>query len=108
MKTPALYIGHGAPWLLDDPVWGGQLENWADELGKPKAILIVSAHWEAAPLSLTSIEPHTPLIYDFGGFDPKYYQIQYDAPVAPELAARITKLMDEHVEHHRRGLDHVS
>jgi 4,5-DOPA dioxygenase extradiol len=106
MKTPALYIGHGAPWLLDDPVWGGQLSNWASEMDKPKAILIVSAHWEAAPLSLSSIEPDTPLIYDFGGFDQKYYQIQYKAPVAPELARRIKMLMGEHVEEHRRGLDH--
>jgi 4,5-DOPA dioxygenase extradiol len=42
---PALYIGHGAPPLLDDPTWSGQLATWAPDLPRPKAILIVSAHW---------------------------------------------------------------
>jgi 4,5-DOPA dioxygenase extradiol len=49
---PALYIGHGAPPLLDDPIWSGQLANLATEFARPKAILIVSAHWESAPLTL--------------------------------------------------------
>ena len=39
---PALYIGHGAPPLLDDPIWSGQLAAWARDLPRPKAILIVS------------------------------------------------------------------
>ena len=47
---PALYIGHGAPPLLDDPLWSGQLAAWAGDLPRPKAILIVSAHWESAPV----------------------------------------------------------
>ena len=80
MKTPALYIGHGAPMLLDDPVWSSELSQWSDQLEKPKAILIVSAHWESAPLALSSIERGTPLIYDFGGFHPKFYQLQYNVP----------------------------
>ncbi len=105
-KTAALYLSHGAPPLLDDIRWGGELAAWSGNLDKPKAILIVSAHWESAPLSLTSTEPGTPLIYDFGGFAPKYYQLQYPAPVAPELAARIKSLIGEPVVEHRRGLDH--
>ena len=75
-KLPALYLGHGAPILLEDQLWTSQLANWSKNLEKPKAILIVSAHWESAPLSLTSIEP-TSLIYDFAGFHPKYYNLQY-------------------------------
>jgi len=106
-RTPSLFIGHGAPLLLDDPIWSGQLEKWSSELTRPSAILIVSAHWESAPLSLSSIEPSTPLIYDFGGFDPKFYNLQYTAPVAPELASRITALMGESVvTQTKRGLDH--
>ena len=42
---PALYIGLGAPPLLDDPIWSGQLQAWARDLPRPTAILIVSAHW---------------------------------------------------------------
>ena len=88
-KQPALYIGHGAPLLLDDPIWSGQLAEWSAKLAKPTAILIVSAHWESAPLTIGSTTTGTPLIYDFGGFDPKYYNLQYKAPGAPDLADRI-------------------
>ena len=104
---PALYIGHGAPLLLDDPIWSGELSDWATRLDKPKAILIISAHWESAPLTLGSTIQGTPLIYDFGGFDPKFYHLQYNAPGAPELAARIKALMNEPVtDQPNRGLDH--
>ena len=106
-KTPALYIGHGAPLLLDDPIWSGQLSAWANALEKPKGILVVSAHWESAPLTIGSTETGTPLIYDFGGFHPKYYQMTYNAPGAPELAARVKGLIGESVHQDpNRGLDH--
>ena len=52
-RMPALYLGHGAPPLLDDPIWSAQLPAWAAGLPRPKAILIVSAHWESAPLALS-------------------------------------------------------
>jgi len=106
-KAPALYIGHGAPPLLDDPIWGGELANWSERLEKPTAILIVSAHWESAPLTLSSTETGTPLIYDFGGFAPRFYQLEYKSPGAPELAARIKAIMNEPVtDQPHRGLDH--
>jgi len=105
--TPALYLSHGAPPLLEDPLWGSQLASWGGEIARPTAILIVSAHWESAPLSLGSTSGHTPLIYDFGGFAPKYYNLQYPAPGAPELATRIKGLLSEAVaDQPSRGLDH--
>ena len=79
-SLPARYIGHGAPPLLDDPIWSGQLAAWAEDLPRPKAILIVSAHWESAPVSLSA--NFAPLVYDFGGFAPKYYQMTYETPDA--------------------------
>jgi 4,5-DOPA dioxygenase extradiol len=106
-RMPALYIGHGAPPLLDDPTWSGELATWAGNLPRPKAILIVSAHWESAPVSLSA--SHAPLVYDFGGFDPKYYRMTYETPDATVLAQRIAKLMpaNEPVHQHAsRGLDH--
>ncbi len=106
-RMPALYIGHGAPPLLDDPVWSGQLAAWAADLPRPKAILIVSAHWESAPLSLTA--SGVPLVYDFGGFAPKYYQMTYATPDASALAQRIAGLMPDTEpvhQHASRGLDH--
>ncbi|MDQ3485699.1 MAG: dioxygenase [Actinomycetota bacterium] len=106
-RMPALYIGHGAPPLLDDPLWSGQLAAWAADLPRPKAILIVSAHWESAPVSLTA--SGAPLVYDFGGFDAKYYRMTYETPDATALAHRIVAMMptDEPVHQHAsRGLDH--
>src|SRR3954452_17865088 len=91
-RMPALYLGHGAPPLVDDPTWPGQLEAWSARLPQPKAILVVSAHWEAAPLTISATRP-TELVYDFWGFPQKYYQVRYDAPGAPELAARVRSLI---------------
>ncbi len=106
-KMPALYIGHGAPPLLDDSLWSSELAGWSANLPKPTAILVISAHWESAPLTIGATEIGVPLIYDFGGFAPRYYQIQYPAPGAPELGARIKALMGEPVtEQPKRGLDH--
>ncbi|CAB4719800.1 MAG: dioxygenase [Actinobacteria bacterium] len=106
-RMPALYIGHGAPPLLDDPLWSSQLAAWAGDLPRPTAILIVSAHWESAPVSLSA--SGAPLVYDFGGFDQKYYRMTYQTPDATALATRIAKLMPstEPVHQHtNRGLDH--
>jgi 4,5-DOPA dioxygenase extradiol len=94
--------------LLDDPLWTSQLRGVAANLPKPKAILIVSAHWESEPVTLTSPDAATPLVYDFGGFDPKYYQMKYETPDASELTNMVAKLMpdNESVHQSNRGLDH--
>ena len=104
---PALYIGHGAPPLLDDPLWSGQLAAWARDLPRPTAILIVSAHWESAPVSLSA--SGAPLVYDFGGFAQKYYEMTYATPDATALAARVAAMMPDSEpvhQHGSRGLDH--
>ena len=108
-RMPALYIGHGAPPLLDDPVWSGQLRDLAARLPRPDGVLIVSAHWEAAPLSLSAPAPGTPLVYDFGGFEPRYYRETYETPDASALAAQVAALMPDTEpvhQHPTRGLDH--
>lgn len=108
-KMPALYIGHGAPPLLDDPIWKGQLAALAKSIAKPKAILIVSAHWEAAPLTVGATDFATPLIYDFGGFDPKYYNLQYQSPDSADLLALVQSVLPDTqsvAQQTRRGLDH--
>jgi len=107
-RMPALYLGHGAPPLVDDPRWPGQLAAWAARLPRPTAVLVVSAHWESAPLTLGATTP-VPLTYDFWGFPLKYYEATYEAPGAPELAAQVRALMPDHEEvadQPRRGLDH--
>ena len=106
---PALYLSHGAPPLFDDPLWIEQLFAWAHALPRPTAILIVSAHWESAPLSLSASAPGTPLVYDFAGFDRRYFEMRYATPDAGALAARVAAAMPDTEpvhQHASRGLDH--
>jgi 4,5-DOPA dioxygenase extradiol len=108
-RMPALYIGHGAPILVDDGLWTAQLARWAADLPRPTAILIVSAHWESAPLTIGATDTGVPLTYDFSGFPERFYRATYPSPGAPRLAARIEALLpdSEPVAHQpNRGLDH--
>ena len=108
-RVPALYLSHGAPPLADDPVWPGELAAWAAGLPRPKAILIVSAHWERAPLAIGATMT-VPLVYDFRGFPEHYYQVRYAAPGAPALAEDVRMLLRGAGHPVRdvadRGLDH--
>ena len=105
---PALYIGHGAPMLLDDQLWTSQLKAVAGKIEKPTAILIVSAHWESAPITLSNPNTNTPLVYDFSGFDRKFYEMTYNSPDATALATKVAALMPktESIAQSNRGLDH--
>lgn len=106
---PALYLSHGAPPLVDSELWVSQLEKWASDLPRPKAILVVSAHWESAPLTIGATATGTPLVYDFGGFPRRFYEVTYRSPGAPGLAGQVAALMpdNEPIAHQpHRGLDH--
>src|SRR5207237_3470158 len=107
-RMPAIYIGHGAPPLVDDELWVAQLAAWAQALPQPRSVLIVSAHWENAPLTIGSTRTGTPLTYDFGGFPERYYRAQYRSPGAAELAADVARLLAERPvrSEPERGLDH--
>jgi len=107
-RMPAIYIGHGAPPLVDDALWVAQLAAWAQALPRPSSVLMVSAHWENAPLTIGSTRTGTPLVYDFGGFPERYYRAQYRSPGAPELAADVRRLLSDQevAEEPDRGLDH--
>lgn len=106
---PSLYLSHGGgPLPFQSPEWLAPLHEWARALPRPKAILVVSAHWESAPLSLSADRPDE-LVYDFSGFDPLYHGFRYDTPDAGDLAQQVAGLMPdtEQVHRHaRRGLDH--
>lgn len=106
---PALFLSHGAPPLADDQVWTGQLAGWAGRLPRPTSILVVSAHWESAPLMIGATST-VPLYYDFYGFARRYYEVAYPAPGALDLAAAVSKLLagpgrSLHQDPNR-GLDH--
>ncbi|GGK16550.1 dioxygenase [Pilimelia terevasa] len=106
---PSIYLSHGAPPLFDDAVFLRELGDWALRMPKPRAILIVSAHWEHAPLSLSSAAAAPTPVYDFGGFARRFFTMRYDTPDAHDLAARVAALVPDGTdlhEHRSRGLDH--
>ena len=103
---PSIFVAHGSPLLLDDQAWVTELAAWAAEMPRPRAILVISAHWVDRPVTLGATKT-TPLVYDFYGFPQKYYEVRYAAPGAPELARRVHDLLgDASVRDEDRGLDH--
>ena len=84
VPMPAIYLGHGAPPLLEDPQWIGELGAWSESLPRPSSILIVSAHWETAPIAISATRP-VPLVYDFYGF-PAHYRRPKRCPAASPSA----------------------
>ena len=105
---PVVFVSHGAPdALLRSP---DTVDSWRDiglRVSPPSAILVVSAHWEAARATASSsVLPET--IYDFSGFSPELYRLRYPAPGAPGLAVRVAELlsgMNAGLDK-GRGLDH--
>jgi len=92
MTTPLLFFGHGSPM---NALGGDYAAVWAAlgrTLEKPKAVLMVSAHWYIPETAITAMaQPRT--IHDFGGFPEPLHEVQYPAPGAPELAARVSDLL---------------
>lgn len=105
---PSLFVSHGAPFTLDDPQWLDDLFGWAQSMPKPRAIVVISAHWDEAPAAITAARAGTPLYYDFGGFDPHYKTLPYATPDASDLARRLAGLLRPTPVHEfaDRGLDH--
>lgn len=90
---PSLFISHGSPMLALQPgASGPALAKLAAELPKPRAILVVSAHWESTGLLVNS-NPQPDTWHDFGGFPRELYEVQYPAPGAPELAEKVRDLL---------------
>ncbi len=90
---PSLYISHGSPMLALEPgASGPALSRLAAVLPKPKAIVIVSAHWESNEL-LVSGNPQPETWHDFGGFPKALFDVQYPAPGNPQLAADVVELL---------------
>lgn len=108
-RMPVIFLAHGAPVLLEDEGWMRELLQWARQLPAPRAILMVSAHWEQKPLALAATRT-VPLYYDFFGFPSRFYETEYPAPGAPELAQRVRQLLEQQKigwrDEPERGLDH--
>ena len=106
---PSLFVSHGAPFTLDDPQWLSDLFGWARSMPKPRAVVVVSAHWEHGPPAISGAAAGTPLYYDFSGFHPRYKTLPYATPDATDLAARVRGILGQTTTVHEftdRGLDH--
>ncbi|WP_367237627.1 class III extradiol ring-cleavage dioxygenase [Pseudomonas sp. Rh2] len=88
---PSLFISHGSPMLALQPgASGPALAGLANALPRPKAIVVVSAHWESRELRVTgSAQPGT--WHDFHGFPAALYAVQYPAPGEPGLAGQVSE-----------------
>ncbi|MEK3918410.1 DODA-type extradiol aromatic ring-opening family dioxygenase [Paenibacillus sp. FSL K6-2393] len=107
---PSLFIAHGAPSLaLEENVYTEFLQKLGQELPKPKAIVLFSAHWESTTQLVSSVANYE-TIYDFGGFQPELYQIKYPAQGQSETTAEVERLFAEAgipvQTDDVRGLDH--
>ncbi len=107
-QLPSIFLAHGAPILLDDAGWVAELHQWAGSIPRPTSILMLSAHWVEAPITIGATTT-VPLVYDFYGFPERYYTVKYPAPGAPDLAVRVRGLLaglEATQEQPTRGLDH--
>lgn len=102
---PSLFISHGSPMLALQPgASGPALAGLANALPRPKAIVVVSAHWESQELLVTgAAQPET--WHDFYGFPPALYAAQYPAPGEPALARRVSELLQARLDP-QRPFDH--
>lgn len=104
---PVGFVGHGAPTLAIDPVKGAELAAFARSFPEPRAVLVVSAHWETRAPTIGTTQAR-PLVYDFTGFPEALYQARYPAPGAPEVGRRVENLLRPWnvARAVDRGLDH--
>jgi 4,5-DOPA dioxygenase extradiol len=105
---PDLFMGHGSPMnAIEENEFVQGFRDMGKNIPKPKAVLVISAHWETKGTFLTAMEkPET--IHDFGGFPKALFDVQYPAPGSPELAKE-TKSIIHKTEvglNTKWGLDH--
>ena|SRR5947209_56674 len=107
-RLPAVFFGHGNPMnALDDNAYTRGWSALAAAMPRPRAILMISAHWYLPGTHVTAM-PQPRTIHDFGGFPRELYEVRYPAPGSPDLAARVQDLLApvEVTRDERWGLDH--
>lgn len=101
-RLPTYFVSHGGgpwPWMPEMRAMLASLDtalaDMPTQIGRtPKAVLMISAHWEERAFTLGS-SPAPGMVYDYGGFPAHTYSVVYPAPGAPELALRVQELLQE-------------
>jgi aromatic ring-opening dioxygenase catalytic subunit (LigB family) len=120
-RMPAVFLPHGGgpwPWMdMSSLVTDQEKRSLTEYLAglvaalprRPRAMVVVSAHWEA-PVPTVMTNPRPPILYDYYGFPPETYRIPWPAPGQPELAAQVRALLEAAgfptAEDAQRGFDH--
>jgi 4,5-DOPA dioxygenase extradiol len=108
-RMPVVFIGHGSPMnAIEDNSFTQTLAKIGQRWERPKAILVVSAHWLTRGSTSVANSPNPATIYDFGGFPQALYEVKYPAPGSPDFAKQVVdniKSIQVH-EDHEMGFDH--
>ncbi len=118
MKMPVYFVSHGGgpwPWISDWDAMYAKLHESLVQMpqqlpAKPKAILMISAHWISRDELQVMTNPQPGMFYDYYGFPEHTYSVQYPAPGSPALAQEVSNLLKQHgfkvSEDSERGFDH--
>jgi 4,5-DOPA dioxygenase extradiol len=108
-RMPVLFIGHGNPMYgIQENDFTRGWKKAVENVSKPKAIVVVSAHWETRGTQVTAM-PKPRIIYDFFGFPQALFEAKYDAQGNPEIAREIAESLKERLielDESNWGLDH--
>jgi 4,5-DOPA dioxygenase extradiol len=103
---PVVFVSHGSPMTaLQEDDYAEALRSAGRRLPRPRAIVVVSAHWESGPPLRVTGAARPDLVYDFSGFPDELHRLTYPAPGEPDLARRIASRLSARVDE-GRGLDH--
>lgn len=104
-RMPVLFVSHGAPTLALDQKAGADFLRAATALPRPRAVLVVSAHWLDAPATIGT-RRRRPLLYDFAGFPAELSRVRYDAPAAADVADELQRRVPTLARSDERPWDH--
>jgi 4,5-DOPA dioxygenase extradiol len=108
-KMPVLFIGHGSPLnIISQNSFTESLKNLSRSLSRPKAIMVISAHWLTSGVTEVTAMDKPRTIHDFQGFPAELYEMKYPAPGAPEYAGLVKETIPEIKGNTEWGLDHAS
>lgn len=102
---PVVFVSHGAPTMALDRRAGADFARLAQQLPKPRAMLVVSAHWLDAPATIGT-RSRRELLYDFSGFPAELYRVRYDAPAAADVADELQRMVPSLLRADERPWDH--